>query len=325
MNEFDLVVIGGGPAGLTAGIYGVRAGLSTMVFTGTPAQSQITLTSEVENYPGFPEPTPGAVILGKMSEQAERLGTKILDKAVTDIDTKSSPFKITAGETTYTANAVIIATGAKSKKLGIPGEDKFLGRGVSICATCDGAFFKGKTVAVIGGGDTAAAEAITLASFASKVYIIHRRNTLRTNALHLKRIKENPAIEILTPYTVREIGGNTKVEKLVLERCEDADASAKTSKDVTPPKTDNTKELPVDGVFVAVGYVPETELVQGKLELTENGRIKTHDGAATSVPGIFAAGDVSDCKYQQAIVAAASGAKAALDASEYLQTHEQKK
>lgn len=312
-NRFELAIVGGGIAGLTAGIYGIRGGVSTVVFTGAPMQSQITLTSEVENFPGFPKPTPGTEILSRIREQANRLGAIILEKAVTFIDTESRPFVLKVGEDNYFADSIVIATGAKSRKLGVPGEDEFYGKGVSVCATCDGAFFKDRVVAIVGGGDSAAAEALTLSKFAKKIYLIHRRKLLRANALHLKHIHADSKIEVLTPYIVKEIQGETKVEKLVL---------SPNLEELKPGEAFSETAIEVDGVFVSIGYEPETSLVEGKLELAPSGRIQIHDGAATSVKGIFAAGDVSDLKYQQAIIAAASGASATLDAISYFeQTH----
>lgn len=324
MDKADLIVIGGGLAGFTAGIYGVRAGLSTTVFTGSPTPSLLTYSSEVENFPGFDEPTPGGVIVNKIRKQAERLGTEVIDKAVNDItvdsrhhekNIQSTMFKVRVGEEEYISRAVIIATGAKPRPLGVPGEQEFLGKGVSVCATCDGAFFKDKVVAVVGGGDSAAAEALHLSHLAKQVYIIHRRDTLRACQRSIDKIAKAKNIEVLTSRTVKEIVGTNKVEKLLLECCDDKSNG----------KEKVTIELAVDGVFVAIGYIPETELVKGKVELNEGGHIKTLKNSGdissgkTSVPGLFAAGDVTDSKHKQAIVAAASGAIAALAAAEYLQ------
>lgn len=302
-KKWGLIIIGSGPAGLTGAIYGSRGGLKTLVVTGFPWGGNLMLSSEVENYPGFPDAVPGPAIITKIREQAKRLGAEFVEDMVTDLDTSKRPFTLeTQKGQTYTAKTVIIATGSKPRMLEVPGEKELLGKGVSVCATCDAAFFKDKTVGIVGGGDVAAEEAIFLTKFAQKVYLIHRRDKLRATKALEKRILSNPKIEALWNKTVAEIKGKDRVKSVVLK----------------DTQTGKEKELVLDGIFIAIGYTPQTELVKGNLELDENGYIKLVKETQTSVPGIFAAGDVTDSRYQQAVTSAGEGAKAAIDALKFL-------
>lgn len=313
MNKFDLIVIGGGPAGYTAGIYGVRAGLSTAVFTGIPNPSLLSYSGGVENFPGFEESTPGGIVVSKIRNQAKRLGAELIDKSVTSVrfDEKSRQFTVGVGEDSAASpdligtDAVIVATGTQPKKLEVPGEEAFFGRGVAVCATCDAAFYKDKTVAVIGGGDAAAAEALHLSHFASTVFLVHRREELRACQRSQDQMARVKNIKLKLSQNVKEIVGSQKVEKLILEHAE----------------TKETSELPVDGVFVSIGTIPSSELITAYVDQDEVGYPKTSDGVSTKTPGLFVAGDlaVADPGLHQAIIAAASGARAALMASRYLQ------
>lgn len=308
MDKFDLIVIGGGPAGFTAGIYGVRGGLSTALFTGVPTPSQLSYSGGVENFPGFDEPTPGGIVISKIRSQAKRLGVNLIDKTVTALKPqtvkKYPSFEIGVGEEHYFSKAVVVATGALPKKLEIPGEKEFFGRGVSVCATCDAMFYRGKSVAVVGGGDSAAAEALHLSHFANTVYLIHRRDKLRACQLSQDQIAKAKNIKVLTDQTPKEITGSKQVEGITLEHS----------------LTRETTQLKVDGVFVSVGYIPNTRLVKALVDTDERGFVKTTDGVSTRIPGLFAAGDIAEPKYQQAVIAASSGAKAALTAQSYIQS-----
>lgn len=299
----DMLVIGSGPAGLTAAIYGTRAGLNVLVITGLPWGGNMMLSSEVENFPGFPKVGPGSAIITKIREQAERLGAKLVEDIVAEVDFSKQPFTLkTEKGDTFQAKTVIIATGAKPRMLGVPGEKELLGRGVSVCATCDGAFFKDKTVGIIGGGDVATEEAIYLTRFAKKVYMIHRRDKLRAVESLQKRALSNKKIEALWNKEVSEFIGKDRLEKVRLK----------------DSQTGEEGEQVLDGCFIAIGYIPQSELFKDKLDLDEQGYIRTSNGTQTSVPGVFAAGDVADPKYQQAITSAAEGAQAAIDAIEFL-------
>ncbi len=304
MTAEKCVVIGAGPAGYTAAIYLARAGLNPLVLTGMTPGGQLTTTTEVENFPGFPEGVMGPELMNKMAAQAEKFGARISTETVTKVELAEKDKKIFTDKNTYTAKTVIIATGAQAMLLGVPGEKELMGRGVSACATCDGFFFKDKNIAVVGGGDSAMEEAIFLTKFASRVTVIHRRDSLRASKIMQDRAKANPKISFLWNKVVTEITGSEKLEKVKLK----------------DTKTGEESELELDGIFIAVGHRPATEFLAGQIELDEKGYIKIQGNSSkTSVPGVFAAGDVHDSVYKQAVTAAGAGCKAALDAEKYLE------
>ncbi|MGC9208329.1 MAG: thioredoxin-disulfide reductase [Nitrososphaeria archaeon] len=307
-EKHEIVIIGSGPAGLTAGIYAVRGGADTILIGGYSFGGQLMLTTEVENFPGFPEPILGPELMKRMRAQAERLGVVIIDKDATEINLTERPFRITVEEDTYYADAVILAMGASPRELGIPSEKKFKGRGVSYCAVCDGMFFKGMDVAVIGGGDTAIEDAIYLSKICKSVTVIHRRDKLRAQAVLQKRAFSIPNINFVWNSEVVEIYGSQKVEGVKIKN----------------KMTNEITSLQVQGVFVDIGHIPNTSLVEGQIELTENKYIKLFGETGTSIKGVFAAGDIADPVYRQAITAAGMGAKAALDALRYLQELKEK-
>lgn len=301
---YDVVIIGSGPAGLTAAIYACRSELSTMVVTGMEPGGQLTITTTVDNFPGFPEGIQGPELMERMRAQAERFGAAFEAAEVTGIDFSGSPLRLTLGSKAVEARAVIIATGSAVRWLGLESETKLRGKGVSGCATCDGFFFAGKRIAVIGGGDTALEEAIFLTKFATSVTIVHRRNEFRASKAMQARTLGNPKVSVAWDSIVEDIldPAQNRVTALVLKNV----------------KTGSRSELPVDGVFVAVGHDPATRIFRGAIELDEKGYIVTK-GTATSARGVFAAGDVRDPRYRQAISAAGSGCQAAIDALKYLQ------
>jgi len=301
---YDVIVIGSGPAGLTAAIYASRNGLRTLVVAGSSWGGQLMLTTEIENFPGFSEGVMGPELMENMRKQAERFGTEIIFEDATSVDFKEKPFKVKAGDKTYSARSVIIATGASPKWLGLESEQRLRGRGVSICATCDAPFFRDKKVIVVGGGDTALEEALELTKFVKEVKVVHRRNQLRASRILQKRAFSNPKIGFIWNAIVQEIIGKERVEGVRLKR------------------TDTGEELTLkcDAVFVAIGSKPNTEIFRNQIELDKDGYVVTHDETKTSVEGVFAAGDVQDRRYRQAVIAAASGCKAALDAEKYLET-----
>ncbi len=304
-----VVIIGSGPAGLTAAIYAARAELSPMLIAGYQQGGQLMMTTEVENFPGFPEGIMGPELMMHMRKQAERFGTEILDKDATKVDFADKGIKkIFVEDQVYEAETVIVATGASARWLGIPSEEEFKGRGVSTCATCDGAFYRDKVVAVVGGGDSAMEEASFLTRFASKVYIIHRRDAFRASKIMQDRALGNPKISVVWNAVITEVHGKTVVQRVTLESTATGDLST----------------LDVDGVFVAIGHDPNTKFLAGQLELDAHGYIQTVPGSetVTSTPGVFVAGDVFDIRYKQAITAAGSGCKAALEAEKYLAEHE---
>ncbi len=307
-EKHEIVIIGSGPAGLTAAIYAVRGGADMILIAGYSSGGQLMLTSEVENFPGFPEPILGPELMKRMRQQAERLGTQIIDKDATEINLMERPFKVKVEDDTYLADAVILAMGASAKELGLPSEKKFKGKGVSYCAVCDGMFFKNMDVAVVGGGDTAVEDAIYLAKICKSVTLIHRRDKLRAQAIMQKRAFSLPNIKFVWNSEVVEIVGDTRVEGVKVKN--------KITNEVTL--------IPVKGVFVDIGHIPNTMLVEGQVELTENKYIKLYGETGTSVKGVFAAGDIADPVYRQAITAAGMGAKAALDALRYLQEIKEK-
>jgi thioredoxin reductase (NADPH) len=301
-----VAIIGSGPAGLTAAVYTARANLEPVVIEGFQAGGQLMLTTDVENYPGFVDGIMGPELMEQFRKQAARFGTTYITADVTDIDLSSQPFRISTAEgETVLAHTVIASTGASAKMLGVPGERELLGHGVSTCATCDGFFFRDRELVVVGGGDSAMEEAIFLTRFASKVTVVHRRNQLRASKIMQERAFENDKIEFVWNSLVTEIFGDGKVEGVRIKSVEDGAES----------------ELPAGGVFVAIGHTPNTKIFEGKLDLS-GGYIVTHgETTETSVPGVFAAGDVVDFRYRQAITAAGMGCMAAIDAERWLETH----
>jgi len=305
-----VLIIGSGPAGYTAGVYAARAMLEPILVQGIEPGGQLTTTTEVENWPGDTE-VQGPDLMVRMQEHAKAMGTEIIGDIITSLDTSSRPF-VAKGDsgTTYTADAVILATGARAKWLGLPSEEKFKGFGVSACATCDGFFYRGQEIVVIGGGNTAVEEALFLTNFASKVTLIHRRDELRAEKILQDRLLKNPKIETLWFHTLEEVVGTDNplgVEGVVVKNVQ----------------TGELKEIPCKGVFVAIGHAPATELVKDVLELHNGGYVKVKPGTTeTSIPGIFAAGDLTDHKYRQAVTSAGMGCMAALDAERFLAEQE---
>ena len=299
----NIIVLGSGPAGLTAAIYTTRAGLSPLVFEGAEAGGQLMLTTEVENYPGFADPILGPDLIANMRAQAQRVGAEFISEDAAQVDLSRRPFRITSQSgDAYEANALIIATGAKAKLLGLPGEQRLMGRGVSTCATCDGFFFRERNVIVVGGGDTAMEEALYLSKLAKSVTVVHRRDQLRASKILQQRAMDNPKISFVWSHTVADIVGDGKVSGVKLRDL----------------RTDRVVERPTDGVFVAIGHKPNTDLFRGQLAIDDNGYIIRTRRSATSVEGVFAAGDVHDHTYRQAVTAAGYGCEAAIDAERWL-------
>jgi thioredoxin reductase (NADPH) len=301
---FNLLILGSGPAGLTAAIYAARAGLSPLIIEGTKPGGQPMATNVIENFPGFPKGVTGHELIARMREQAERFGAHFLSGEAGAINFKKEPFSVTVGKVKYLARSVVVATGASPRWLGVPGEDKFRGRGVSVCATCDGFFFRDKVVAVVGGGDTALEQAISLTRFAKKIIVIHRRDKLRASRAMQQRAKGEEKIEFYWNKIVESVNGEKTVEGLTLR-----DAV-----------TNENSELVCQGVFIAIGHEPSTKIFQDQLDLDERGYLKTKNIVATNIEGVFAAGDVADHNFRQAITAAATGAMAAMKAEEFLQS-----
>ena len=303
----NVIIIGSGCAGLTAAIYAGRANLNPLVIDGYEPGGQLSLTTMVENFPGFPDGILGPDLIENMRKQAERFGTQFKAGAITEVDISKRPFKITTSSETFETRALIIASGATAKMIGLESEKKLVGHGVSTCATCDGYFFRGKEIAVVGGGDSAMEEANFLSKFASKVHLLHRRNEFRASKIMVERARANEKIRFVTPVVVEDISDVSRggVEFVTLRNTE----------------TSEITTLPVEGVFVAIGHEPNTTVFRGKLDMDENGYLITHHGSQTKVPGVFAAGDVQDHHYRQAVTAAGSGCMAALDAEKFLDAH----
>jgi thioredoxin reductase (NADPH) len=301
----NVIIIGSGPAGLTAGLYAARANLKPLLIEGVEAGGQLMMTTAVENFPGFRDGIMGPELMAEMRAQATRFGMEIVQGDVTGVDLSRKPFRLATSGDEYRGHALIIATGASARLLGLPSERKLMGHGVSTCATCDGYFFRDRPIAVVGGGDSAMEEALFLTKFASNVTVVHRRDTLRASKIMQDKAFANPKISF---------EWNAEVEDV-----QDAGAGVVTGIVLRNNRSGARKEIPVDGVFVAIGHTPNTALFKGQLDMDANGYIKTHDGTRTSVPGVFACGDVQDHIYRQAITAAGTGCMAAIDAEKYLE------
>jgi thioredoxin reductase (NADPH) len=303
----NVIIIGSGCAGLTAAIYAGRANLNPIVIDGFEPGGQLSLTTMVENFPGFPDGILGPDLIENMRKQAARFGAEFRAGAITDVDLSKRPFKISTAKDVFETRALIIASGASARMIGLESERKLVGYGVSTCATCDGYFFRGKEIAVVGGGDTAMEEANFLSKFASRVHLLHRRPEFRASKIMVDRARGNDKIRLVTPVVVQEISDVAKggVENVTLRNTQ----------------TNEITTLPVEGVFVAIGHEPNTKSFRGQLDMDGNGYLITHDGSETNVPGVFAAGDVQDHHYRQAVTAAGSGCMAAIDAEKFLDAH----
>ncbi len=302
----NVIILGTGPAGLTAAIYAARANIKPLVIEGAQPGGQLTITSDVENYPGFPKGIMGPDLMKDFRAQAERFGTRFVIGDVTEVQLATSPggtHKLKTASQTYECKALIVATGASAKLLGIPSETRLMGKGVSACATCDGFFFRNQEIAVVGGGDTACEEANFLTRFASKVYMVHRRDQLRASKIMADRVAKNPKIQMIWDSAVEEVLGDADVTGVRLKNL----------------KTGAVTDLKVTGLFIAIGHAPNTRIFNKQLSLDANGYIVTQNGTKTNLPGVFAAGDVQDHVYRQAVTAAGTGCMAALDAERYLE------
>jgi thioredoxin reductase (NADPH) len=303
----DIIIIGGGPAAYTAALYSARANLNPLVIEGFAWGGQLMITSDVENYPGYPDGVLGPEMMQDLRRQAERFGTEFLTDDVTKVDLSERPFRVWVGDDEYLAEAVIVSTGANARQLGLESEKRLQGRGVSYCAVCDAAFFKDREIVVVGGGDSAMEEATFLAKFASKVAVVHRRETFRASPIMVDRARSNEKIEFLLDSVVEEIRGDDSVASVVVRNL----------------KTGELTEIPADGFFVAIGHDPNTALFRGQLDMDEAGYIETKGKTTeTNVAGVFASGDVQDHVYRQAVTAAGSGCMAALDAERFLTAQE---
>ncbi len=302
-----VIIIGSGCAGLTAAIYAARADLKPLILDGYEPGGQLALTTEVENFPGFPEGILGPELIERTRKQAERFGTEFRSGSVSAVDLSRRPFRITAGKETYECETLIVAAGASARMLGIDSEKNLLGYGVSTCATCDGAFFRNRDIMVVGGGDTAMEEATFLTKFAKKVTLVNRRNEFRASKIMLDRAHANPKIEFMTPYVIEEVTDVSKkaVELVMLKNTQ----------------TSELRTVAVEGVFIAIGHDPNSKVFKGQLKMDENGYLITHDGPKTNIPGVFAAGDVQDHHYRQAITAAGSGCMAAIEAERFIEAN----
>jgi thioredoxin reductase (NADPH) len=303
-TESNLIIVGSGPAGLTAAIYAARANLKPIVLAGSAPGGQLMLTSDVENYPGFPEGIQGPELMNKMRDQAIRFGARMVDVDIDRVDLGQRPFRLWARGVEYRADSVVVATGASALWLGLESETRLRGRGVSACATCDGFFFRDRNIAVVGGGDTALEEATYLTRYASKVHLLHRRDTFRASKIMVDRAREHPKIDIHMNVAVDEVVGDSKVEGLRLR----------------DTRTGETSDMPIDGLFIAIGYRPNTEAFRDWLEVGEGGYLVVHDETNSKIDGVFIAGDVHDHRYRQAVTAAADGCKAAIDAERWLES-----
>ena len=301
-TSFDVIIIGAGPAGYTAGIYCSRARRDTLIISGLLPGGQLMNTTDVENYPGFSDGIMGPDLMQVMRKQTERMGTTIIDDVVVDVDFRHKPFKVLTASEEFESKTIIVCTGATPRKIGITGEQTFAGKGVSYCATCDGAFFREQHIAVVGGGDSCMEEATFLTKFASKVHIIHRRDKFRASKIMQERALNNEKIQVHWNSIVKDIKGDEKVQQIIL----------------TDTKTNEETSLDMGGVFVAIGHEPNTELFKDQLELDENGYIILKNNTQTSIEGIFSAGDVHDHRYRQAVTAAGYGCMAAIDVDKYL-------
>jgi thioredoxin reductase (NADPH) len=302
----NVVIIGSGCAGLTAAIYAARANLKPLVIDGQEPGGQLSLTTHVENFPGFPDGIMGPELIENMRKQAQKFGTEFQSGVITEVDLRERPFKIVAENQAYQSKALIIAAGASARLLGLPNERELIGHGVSTCATCDGYFFRGKPIAVVGGGDSAMEEANFLSRYASRAYLVHRRNEFRASKIMIDRARANEKIEFVTPAVVEEILAPKGLVQGVR---------------LSNPASGERREIALDGVFVAIGHDPNTAVFKGQLEMDPNGYLIAQHGSLTQIPGVFVAGDVQDHRYRQAVTAAGSGCMAAMDAEKFLEEH----
>ena len=300
--KYDIIIIGAGPAGYTAGIYSSRARHNTLLISGILPGGQLMNTTDVENYPGFDQGIMGPDLMLTMRKQTERMGTKIIDDEVTSVDFKNNPLKVSTASNTFEANSVIVCTGANPRKIGLDGEQTFAGKGVSYCATCDGAFFKNQELIVVGGGDSAMEEATFLTKFASTVHIVHRRDVFRASKIMQERALSNEKIKVHFNCMVEDIQGDQKFQKAVLKNV----------------KNNEKIILEAGGLFVAIGHEPNSKIFENQVELDENGYVVLKNNTKTNIPGVFCAGDVHDHTYRQAVTAAGFGCMAAIDADKYL-------
>ena len=310
MEIRDLIIIGGGPAGLSAGVYAGREKLDTLIFTDQLGNGELALAIDIDDFPGFPKGITGLELLSLMREQAKKFGCELIEQKILEVDFSKRPFKVIAEDKKeYFSQSVIIATGGSTRWLGLEKEKKFIGHGVSVCAVCDGAFFNGKTVAIVGGGDVALEEALYLTKYAEKIYLVHRRDEFRGAALLQEEVKKNPKIEILFNSEVIKLLGEKQLEGIIIKN----------------NQTQEEKELKIAGLFLAIGFQPVTDVFKDYLERDEKGYLKVHDNVKTSVEGIFSAGDVCDSVYRQAVTAAGTGAMAAIEADKWLRAEKEKK